>query len=91
MNQLFCRLFARGKEAKELAVILGDAALSDVDKLYAKFSDAFELEYVSQGYYANRTIEETLNLGWKLLGILPKSELKRIKDVFIEKYYPKEA
>jgi len=90
MNQLFSA-YSRGKDAKELAVILGDAALSDVDKLYAKFSDAFEQEYVSQGYYANRTIEETLDLGWKLLGILPKSELKRIKDVFIEKYYPKEA
>ena len=85
MNQLFSA-YSRGKDAKELAVILGDAALSDVDKLYAKFADAFELEYVSQGYYANRSIEETLNLGWKLLGILPKSELKRIKDVFIEKY-----
>jgi len=90
MNQLFSA-YSRGKDAKELAVILGDAALSDVDKLYAKFSDAFEAEYVSQGYYANRTIEETLDLGWKLLGILPKSELKRIKDVYIEKYYPKEA
>ena len=90
MNQLFSA-YSRGKDAKELAVILGDAALSDVDKLYAKFSDAFEQEYVSQGYYTNRTIEETLDLGWKLLGILPKSELKRIKDVYIEKYYPKEA
>ena len=90
MNQLFSA-YSRGKDAKELAVILGDAALSDTDKLYAKFSDAFEQEYVSQGYYANRTIEETLDLGWKLLSILPKSELKRIKDVYIEKYYPKEA
>ena len=90
MNQLFSA-YSRGKDAKELAVILGDAALSETDKLYAKFSDAFEQEYVSQGYYANRTIEETLDLGWKLLSILPKSELKRIKDVYIEKYYPKEA
>ncbi|MPN65203.1 V-type sodium ATPase subunit B [bioreactor metagenome] len=90
MNQLFSA-YSRGKDAKELAVILGDAALSDTDKLYAKFADAFEAEYVSQGYFTNRTIEETLNLGWKLLGILPKSELTRIKDVFIEQYYPKEA
>jgi len=90
MNQLFSA-YSRGKDAKELAVILGDAALSDTDKLYAKFADAFEAEYVSQGYYTNRTIEETLDLGWKLLGILPKSELKRIKDTLIEKYYPKEA
>lgn len=87
MNQLFSA-YARGKDAKELSVILGEAALSDVDKLYAKFADAFEKEYVSQGYETNRTIEETLDLGWKLLKILPKSELKRIKDAFIEKYLP---
>jgi len=86
MNQLFSA-YARGKEAKELSVILGEAALSDMDKLYAKFSDKFETEYVSQGYETNRSIEETLDLGWRLLGILPKSELKRIKDVYIEKYY----
>lgn len=87
MNQLFAA-YARGKDAKELSVILGEAALTDVDKLYAKFADAFEKEYVSQGYDTNRTIEETLNLGWKLLKILPKSELKRIKDEYIEKYLP---
>ena len=87
MNQLFAA-YARGKDAKELSVILGEAALSDVDKLYAKFADAFEKQYVSQGYETNRTIEETLNLGWKLLKILPKSELKRIKDDYIEKYLP---
>ncbi len=87
MNQLFAA-YARGKDAKELSVILGEAALSDVDKLYAKFADAFEKEYVSQGYDSNRTIEETLNLGWKLLKILPKAELKRIKDEYIEKYLP---
>jgi V/A-type H+-transporting ATPase subunit B len=87
MNQLFAA-YARGKDAKELSVILGEAALSDVDKLYAKFADAFEKEYVSQGYETNRTIEETLTLGWKLLKILPKSELKRIKDAYIEKYLP---
>lgn len=88
MNQLFAA-YARGKEAKELMVILGEAALSDIDKLYAKFADGFEEEYVSQGYDKNRSIEETLNLGWKLLRILPKSELKRIKDEFIEQYYDK--
>ncbi len=87
MNQLFAA-YARGKDAKELSVILGEAALSDVDKLYAKFADAFEKQYVSQGYETNRTIEETLDLGWKLLKILPKAELKRIKDEFIEKYLP---
>lgn len=87
MNQLFAA-YARGKDAKELSVILGEAALSDVDKLYAKFADAFEKEYISQGYEINRPIEETLALGWKLLKILPKTELKRIKDEYIEKYLP---
>lgn len=87
MNQLFAA-YARGKEAKELMTILGEAALSEIDKLYAKFADAFEREYVSQGYDENRSIEETLNLGWKLLSILPKSELKRIKPELIEKYLP---
>ncbi len=87
MNQLFAA-YARGKEAKELMTILGEAALSDIDKLYAKFADAFEREYVNQGYSENRSITETLDLGWKLLSILPKSELKRIKPEFIEKYWP---
>ena len=86
MNQLFSA-YSRGKDAKELAVILGDAALSDIDKLYAKFADAFEEQYISQGYYTNRTIEETLDLGWKLLGILPRTELKRIRDAYLDKYY----
>ena len=69
--------------------ILGEAALTDIDKLYAKFADAFEREYVSQGFETNRTIEETLTLGWKLLSILPRSELKRIKDVYLDEYYGK--
>lgn len=89
MNQLFSA-YARGKEGKELAVILGDAALSDVDKLYAKFAEAFEEEYVSQGNDTNRTIEETLDLGWKLLKILPVTELKRISLEYIDKYLPKD-
>ncbi|MFA5674905.1 MAG: V-type ATP synthase subunit B [Christensenellales bacterium] len=86
-NQLFAA-YARGKDAKELSVILGEAALSDIDKLYSKFADAFESEYISQGYETNRTIEETLNLGWRLLKILPVTELKRIKDSYIDKYLP---
>ena len=89
MNQLFAA-YARGKEAKELAAILGDAALSSVDKLYAKFAERFEREYVSQGYNTSRTIEETLDIGWNLLRILPRSELKRIKDEYIVKYLGKE-
>lgn len=88
MNQLFAA-YSRGKDAKELAVILGDAALSDTDKLYARFADAFEEEYVSQGFYTNRSIEGTLDLGWKLLSILPRAELKRIRDEYLDKYLPK--
>lgn len=88
MNQLFAA-YARGKDAKELMTVLGEAALTDIDKLYAKFADEFEQEYVSQGYYTNRSIEETLNIGWKLLSILPRSELKRIKDEYLDKYYGK--
>ncbi|CDG02349.1 Putative V-type ATP synthase beta chain [Clostridium chauvoei JF4335] len=88
MNQLFSA-YAQGKQAKELSAILGESALSDTDKQYAKFAEAFENEYVSQGFTTNRTIEETLQLGWKLLKILPKTELKRIRDEYLEKYMPK--
>ncbi|MCC2259778.1 V-type ATP synthase subunit B [Intestinimonas aquisgranensis] len=88
MNQLFAA-YATGKENKELMSILGEAALSPTDLLYAKFADEFEKRYVSQGTDENRSIEETLNLGWELLSILPKSELKRIKPEYIEKYLPK--
>ncbi len=88
MNQLFSA-YARGKDAKELMVILGESALSDIDKLYAKFADRFEKEYVSQGYDNNRSIEETLDLGWELLRILPRSELKRIDDKYLDMYYDK--
>ncbi|MEA4912574.1 MAG: V-type ATP synthase subunit B [Oscillospiraceae bacterium] len=90
MNQLFSA-YARGKDAKELAVILGDAALTPVDKLYAEFATQFESRYISQGYYTNRTIEETLDLGWELLKILPRSEMKRIRDEYLDKYWPVEA
>ena len=89
MNQLFAA-YARGKEALELMTILGEAALSDVDLMYAKFSQEFEQKYVSQGYDTDRTIEETLDIGWELLKILPKSELKRIDDEYIEKYLSEE-
>ena len=88
MNQLFA-CYARGKEAQELMVVLGEAALTPIDRLYAKFSDEFEKRYINQGFNENRTIEETLSIGWELLSIFPKSELKRIKPEYIEKYYPK--
>ncbi len=86
MNQLFSA-YARGKDAKELMVILGEAALTDIDKLYAKFADAFEKEYVSQGFTTDRAIEETLSIGWRLLRILPRTELKRIRESFLDEYY----
>lgn len=85
MNQLFSA-YASGKESKELSAILGEAALSDTDKLYAKFAEQFEKVYVNQGFNTDRTVEETLDLGWELLKILPKSELKRIKQIYIDKY-----
>ncbi len=85
MNQLFAA-YARGKDAKELMTILGEAALSETDLLYAKFAEEFERKYVSQGFTTNREIAETLDIGWELLDILPKSELKRIKPEMIEKY-----
>ncbi len=86
MNQLFSA-YARGKDAKELMVILGESALTDIDKLYATFADRFEKEYVSQGYDNNRSIEDTLAIGWELLRILPRSELKRIDDKYLDMYY----
>lgn len=86
MNQLFSA-YARGKECKELMAVLGEAALTDMDKLYAKFSESFEKEYVSQGYDKDRSIEETLDIGWKLLSMLPRSELKRVKDKYLDQYY----
>lgn len=86
MNQLFSA-YARGKDCKELMVILGEAALTDIDKLYAKFADEFEKKYVSQGSETDRSIEETLDIGWELLSILPRSELRRISDEFLDKYY----
>ena len=88
MNQLFSA-YARGKDAKELMTILGEAALSDIDLIYAKFAEAFEKEYVSQGFQKDRSIEETLNTGWRLLSILPRSELKRIDDEYLDEFYGK--
>ena len=89
MNQLFSA-YSQGKQAKELSAILGESALSDTDKKLAKFAEAFEAEYVSQGFNTNRTVEETLNLGWKLLKMIPRTELKRIRDEYLEKYLPRE-
>lgn len=86
MNQLFAN-YARGKEAKELSTILGEAALSELDKVYAKFADRFEEEYLNQGFNTDRSIEETLDIGWKLLRMFPVNELRRISEANIKKYY----
>jgi V/A-type H+-transporting ATPase subunit B len=87
-NQLFAA-YARGKEAQELAVILGEAALSDTDRLFFDFADTFEMSYVSQGERENRSIEETLDLGWRLLSVFPTAELKRIRPEFLDTYLAK--
>jgi V/A-type H+-transporting ATPase subunit B len=86
LNQLFA-CYARGKEARELALILGEAALSDVDKIYLHFADRYEEEFVKQGEFTARGIIETLDLGWRLMRTIPKAELKRIRPEFLEKYY----
>lgn len=88
MNQLFAA-YAHGKEAKELSAILGDAALTPVDRKYAEFAEAFEERYVNQGFNENRSIEDTLQIGWELLTILPRTEMKRISDKYLEQYYDK--
>jgi V/A-type H+/Na+-transporting ATPase subunit B len=86
MNQLYAA-YARGKSAKELAVVLGESALTEVDLSFVKFADRFEDEFIAQGQDENRSIEDSLALGWKLLGELPRNELKRIKDEFLDKYW----
>ncbi|HNZ08552.1 MAG TPA: V-type ATP synthase subunit B [Bacillota bacterium] len=87
LNQLYAA-YARGKEAKELAVILGEAALSPTDRIFAKFADEFENRYVAQGVEEDRTIFRTLDLGWELLSMLPVRELKRVREEFITEYMP---
>jgi V/A-type H+-transporting ATPase subunit B len=86
LNQLFA-CYARGKEARELALILGEAALSDVDKIYLHFADRYEEEFVKQGEFTSRGIIETLDLGWRLMRTIPKAELKRVRPEFLDKYY----
>lgn len=87
MNQIYAA-YTAGREARELATILGESALSDADKAFAKFAEAFDKQYVDQGYNNNRSIDETLDLGWELLKIIPRAELKRVREEFIEKYLP---
>jgi V/A-type H+-transporting ATPase subunit B len=89
-NQLYAA-YAKGKEVRELAVVLGESSISELDRKYMEFADRFEEEFIRQGQFENRTIEETLDIGWRLLSMLPRSELKRIKLEMIEKYMPKKA
>lgn len=89
MNQLFAA-YSRGKDAKELMTILGEAALTDIDLMYAKFADEFEKKYIAQGFNTDRSIEETLDIGWELLRLLPRTELKRISDKLLDEYYDKQ-
>ncbi len=91
-NDLFGQLYAayaHGKHAQELAVILGEAALTEMDKLYFQFADTFEEVYIGQGEQTDRSIDETLDLSWKLLSVFPNMELKRIHKEFLEKYMTK--
>jgi V/A-type H+-transporting ATPase subunit B len=90
MNQLYAA-YSRGKDSQELAMVLGESALSDMDLKYVRFAEAFEEQYIRQGENENRTIEDTLQLGWDLLGLLPAGELKRVHDEFIEEYYEENA
>ncbi|HCU23024.1 MAG TPA: V-type ATP synthase subunit B [Candidatus Atribacteria bacterium] len=85
-NQLFAA-YARGREAAELATILGEASLTEIDRKYMNFSEQFEMSFIKQGEYENRSIDETLDIGWDLLRILPKEEWKRVGDEFIETFY----
>jgi V/A-type H+-transporting ATPase subunit B len=88
LNQLFA-CYARGKEARELAVILGEAALSDIDRIYLKFADIFEDKFVRQREDENRAVVQTLNIGWELLRLIPRNELKRVREEYLDRYYQK--
>ena len=90
MNQLYAA-YTSGREARELATILGETALSDADKAFAAFAEEFDKHYVNQGYHNNRSITDTLDIGWDLLKIIPRGELKRIREEFLDKYLPQEG
>ena len=87
LNELFAA-YARGRDAKELAVVLGESALTETDRLFVKFADEFERRFVSQGQDEDRSIEETLTIGWSLLSMVPRAELKRVTPAMVAKYMP---
>ena len=80
-------MLAKVGDARALASVIGEDELSPLDKKYLTFGNAFEKQFVGQGEFENRTIEETLNIGWKLLGLLPKEELDRIDTKILDQYY----
>ena len=88
-DQLFAS-YATGKEVRELAVVLGEASLDDVDRAHLRFADAFENEFISQGEFENRSVEDSLDIGWRLLSMLPRESLKRVKQEDIDMYMPKQ-
>jgi V/A-type H+-transporting ATPase subunit B len=83
--------YARGRQARDLARIVGEVGLSEEEKLYLKFSDEFETSFIRQGEYENRTVEQTLDIAWNLLSILSESTLTRIHEQYIQKYHPKHS
>ena len=90
-NQLFSA-YAKVQDARSLASVIGEEELSDADKRYLEFGKRFEEYFLNQGFNDNRTIEQTLDLGWDLLSLLPREELDRLDDKLIDRYYdPKRA
>ena len=87
-NQLYAA-YAEGCDLRDLVAIVGEDALSDKDRKFLKFADEFEKRFVTQDSHENRSIERTLTIGWELLSKIPKSELKKIDEIYIEKYLPK--
>ena len=85
-NQLFAS-YSAVADARSLASVIGEDELSEIDKLYVEFGKRFESEFVTQGYRENRALEQTLDLGWMLLSMLPRAELGRVSDKMLDKYY----
>jgi V/A-type H+/Na+-transporting ATPase subunit B len=88
-NQLYSA-YAEGRDLRDLVAVVGEEALSERDKKYLEFSERFEGEFIAQKKEEDRSIEETLTIGWELLSVLPTKELKRIDPKFVETYYPKD-
>lgn len=81
--------YAEGRDVRSLVAVVGEEALSERDRLNLKFAEVFEERFVTQGVDENRTIEQTLDLGWELLSMFPEGELKRIDEKYVKQYYKK--